>query len=206
MPTPRPIITPMNGAKSGTSMTWLARMTKAPPRPMPNSATPTGSPMASTEPNATIRMTTANARPNSSAEGCSNSAKRKPPSSTRSPSTSGTSSRISSPMSAARVKSMSSGRLTVANAIVPGASPWVEIWNSPPGAYGLCTDSDVVDLGHLGEQLLHRRLDLGVVDALRRPAKTIWPDCGEPLPSSNSDSTSAKPSVDSKPSREKSCR
>ena len=107
-------MTPMNGAKSGTSMRWLARMTSAPPRPMPNSATPTGRPIASTDPNATIRMMMAKARPNSSADGCSNSAKRKPPSSTRSPSTSGTSSRISSPISAARVKSMSSGRLTVA--------------------------------------------------------------------------------------------
>ncbi len=114
MPTPRPIITPMKGAKSGTSIRWLARMTKAPPRPMPKSATPTGRPMASTEPKATMRMMTAKASPNSSAEGCSNSAKRNPPSSTRSPSTSGRSSRTSSPMAVARVKSMSSGRLTVA--------------------------------------------------------------------------------------------
>ena len=32
----------MNGAKSGTSMRWLARITRAPPSPMPNRATPTG--------------------------------------------------------------------------------------------------------------------------------------------------------------------
>ena len=108
----------------------------------------------------------AKARPNSSADGCSNSANRKPPSSTRRPSTSGTSSRISSPMSAARVKSMSSGRLTVAKAIVPGGLAAWTIWNSPPGRVGALHRDDVVDLGDLGEQLLHRRLDLGVVDAL----------------------------------------
>ena len=125
---------PMNGAKSGTSMRLLTKMTSAPPSPMPANAVPTGSPMASTEPKATMRMITAKARPNSSADGCSNSAKRKPPSSTFTPSISGSSSRISSAMSDARVKSMSSGRFTMANAMVPGASPCVEIWNSPPGA------------------------------------------------------------------------
>ena len=127
-------MTPTNGAKSGTSRRLLARMTRAPPSPMPKRATPTGRPIASTDPKATIKMMMAKARPNSSAEGCSNSAKRNPPSSTRSPSTSGTSSRISSAISAARVKSMSSGRFTVANAMVPGSSPRVDTWNSPPGA------------------------------------------------------------------------
>ena len=82
-------MTPMNGAKSGTSMRLLTRITSAPPSPMPTSAVPTGSPMASTEPKATMRMITAKARPNSSADGCSNSAKRKPPSSKRTPSISG---------------------------------------------------------------------------------------------------------------------
>ncbi len=74
MPTPRPIMMPMNGAKSGTWITWLANTTKADPMPMPNSATATGRPIARTEPNATIRITIANASPNSSDDGSSNSA------------------------------------------------------------------------------------------------------------------------------------
>ena len=107
-------MSPTNGAKSGTSMRWLATITKAPPRPIPNRATPMGRPMASTDPKAAMRMTMANARPNSSAWGCSNSANMIPPSSMRRPSMSGATARASSAISAARVKSMSSGRFTVA--------------------------------------------------------------------------------------------
>ena len=40
---------------------------------MPNNATPTGRPIASTDPKATMRIMIANARPNSSVDGCSTS-------------------------------------------------------------------------------------------------------------------------------------
>ena len=72
---------PRNVAKSGTVRTLLSSVMIAVPMPMPNSATPTGRPMASTEPNATIRMTMAKARPSTSDDGSSNSAKMNPPSS-----------------------------------------------------------------------------------------------------------------------------
>ena len=66
------------------------------PTPMPASATPTGRPMASTEPKARIRMTMAKPGRAPRTTGASNSAKTAPPSSTRSPSTSGIAARISS--------------------------------------------------------------------------------------------------------------
>src|SRR5215203_5199965 len=59
------------------------------PTPMPARATPTGRPMASTEPNARIRMTMAKARPRTSDDGASNSAKIDPPSRMSTPSTCG---------------------------------------------------------------------------------------------------------------------
>ena len=105
---------PMKGANSGTSMTLLNRMTPAPPMPMPMSATATGRPIASTDPKATMRMITAKARPMASELGSSNSAKMNPPSSTRRPSMSGTSSRTATRTSAASAKSTSSGNSTLA--------------------------------------------------------------------------------------------
>ena len=105
---------PMNWAVSGTVNTWLRPMTMLVPMPMPNRATPTGRPMASTDPNARMRMTMAKAMPSVSEDGCSNSAKMNPPISMRRPSMSGASSRIWSRISPARVKSMSSGISTSA--------------------------------------------------------------------------------------------
>ena len=64
---------PRNVVKSGTASTLLSSVMIAVPMPMPNRAMPTGKPMASTEPNATIRMMIANARPSTSVEGGSNS-------------------------------------------------------------------------------------------------------------------------------------
>ncbi len=107
-------MTPMKGANSGMVMTLLSRVVTAEPRPMPNRATPMGRPMASTEPNAAMRMTMANARPSSSAVGSSKSAKMNPPSSMVRPSSSGDSSRMTSRISAARLKSLSSGSSTLA--------------------------------------------------------------------------------------------
>ena len=105
---------PMNWAVSGTVNRWLRPTMMLVPMPMPNNATPTGRPMASTEPNARIRMTMAKPRPRASDDGCSNSAKMNPPISMRRPSMSGASARISSRISPARVKSMSSGISTSA--------------------------------------------------------------------------------------------
>ncbi len=100
---------PRNVANSGIAITLLRSVMIAVPIPMPNSATPIGRPIASTEPNATIRMMIANASPSTSEDGCSNSAKTKPPSSIRNPGMSGLSARIRSRISPARVRSMSSG-------------------------------------------------------------------------------------------------
>ncbi len=63
MPTPIPIIATMAVVKSGIEMTLLPSDTSADATPNPNSAVPIGSPIASTEPNATIRMMTAAINP-----------------------------------------------------------------------------------------------------------------------------------------------
>ena len=50
-------------ANSGTEVTWESSSTMAKPTPMPNRAVRIGRPMASTEPKAISRMTTAASRP-----------------------------------------------------------------------------------------------------------------------------------------------
>ncbi len=105
---------PRNVAKSGIVKTLLSSVMAALPMPMPNRATPMGRPMASTEPNATIRMTMAKPTPSASDEGSSNSAKMNPPSSTRTSSMSSTWLRMSLRISSARGNSMSSGNSTLA--------------------------------------------------------------------------------------------
>src|SRR5947208_2205895 len=69
MPTPSPIITPRKGAKSGIVSRWDRIVTRTEPATMPASATPIGRPMASTEPKATTRITTANAMPSVADDG-----------------------------------------------------------------------------------------------------------------------------------------
>ncbi len=59
MPTPRPIIATIAVVKSGMSMTLLPSDTSAVAMPRPNSAVPIGSPIASTDPKARMRMMTA---------------------------------------------------------------------------------------------------------------------------------------------------
>ena len=86
MPTPRPIITASSVVKSGIDMKWLPSVIRAVPVPMPKSATPTGRPTASTDPNASNRMKTAKPKPIASDDGFSNSANTSPPSSTWRPS------------------------------------------------------------------------------------------------------------------------
>ena len=61
MPTPRPIITPRKIAKSGIRKVFERIVAIIEPTMIPASATPMGSPMARTEPNATTRMTMAKA-------------------------------------------------------------------------------------------------------------------------------------------------
>ncbi len=69
-------------------------------------------------------------------------------------------------MSDARVKSMSSGRLTVAYAIASGGVAAAGDLELAARRVGALHRGDVVDLGHLGEHLLHRGLDRGVGHAL----------------------------------------
>ena len=80
---------PRNGAKSGMMSRFDRIVTITEPAKMPASATPTGRPIASTDPNASTRITIANARPRASVEGSSNSPRAAPPSSTWTPSTVG---------------------------------------------------------------------------------------------------------------------
>ena len=61
---------------------------------------------------------------------------------------------------------MSSGRLTVANAICPAASPRCRDLELAARRVRALHRGDVVDLGDLGEHLLHRGADRGVVHAL----------------------------------------
>ena len=59
MPTPRPIIATIAVVKSGIDTTLLPSDASADGTPRPNRAMPMGRAMASTEPNATMRMMTA---------------------------------------------------------------------------------------------------------------------------------------------------
>ena len=54
---------------SGIDVTLLSSVTRAMPTPMPNRATPIGRPMASTDPNARMRMKMAKAKPTDSVDG-----------------------------------------------------------------------------------------------------------------------------------------
>ncbi len=79
MPTPSPIITPIVVAKSGMVNTLLSRVSATEPAAMPASAVPIGKPVASTEPNARVRMITAKPMPSSSEDGASNEENAWPP-------------------------------------------------------------------------------------------------------------------------------
>ena len=135
MPTPRPIIAPMNVVKSGIVVRFEIRMISPAPMPTPATATAIGRPIASTEPNDTINTTIANATPMSSDSGGANSASAWPPISTCRPDSSGARSANSAPSSAVAVKSRLAERLMAANASRPSAL----IWLAPSGEYGLVT-------------------------------------------------------------------
>ena len=167
MPTPSPIMMPRNLVNSGIAKTLLSSVTSVVPMPIPNSATPTGRPMASTDPKARMRMTRANATPRISDEGSSNSARMIPPSSMRRPSMLGAAARICLRISRARLASMSSGSSTLANATLPASAPLVAICWSPPGAYGLST-----------------RLTSSMVAALSKRACIAWRTAGSWTPGS----------------------
>ena len=111
-------------------------MIRAAPTPTPVTATAIGSPIATTDPNATISTTTASARPINSDSGGSNSARTCPPISISSPGTSGSSSTMSAPISAVSVKSRSVARLTAANATRRSSLTWDALPRPP---YGLET-------------------------------------------------------------------
>ncbi len=102
------------GAKSGMLITLLSRVSRPMPTPTPAMATPIGMPMASTEPNDTMRITMAKARPMSSVSGGSNPPSAAPPISTVSPSSCGRSSNSSAPISPASVPLTLGSMLTVA--------------------------------------------------------------------------------------------
>ena len=161
MPTPRPSITAMIVVKSGIVTRFESMPTSATPRRCRRRAMPMGRPMASTEPKARMRMTMAKPRPSTSDSGGSNSASTGPPSSTRSPSTSGHVEDLGADLGARSGRGRSAG------------GPWRRRAGrrGPAGdllgasAYGL-DDVDALDLVDGGEQLRHRRLHLGVVDAL----------------------------------------
>ncbi len=63
MPTPSPIIAASCGANSAVSKTWVPSVTRLSPTPSANSAVMIGSPIATTEPKVSSRMTTAASRP-----------------------------------------------------------------------------------------------------------------------------------------------
>ena len=127
MPTPRPSITATVVAKSGIDSTWLSKPARMVPTPMPASAMPIGSPMASTEPNARISTMIAKARPSSSELGTSNSASSAPPSSICTPSISGIASRMSVPITVASSSVTSRGNPICAYAIFPASGPCAAI-------------------------------------------------------------------------------
>ena len=97
----------------------------------PPSATAMGSPMASTDPNATMSTMIAKARPISSLWGGSSAVRLWPPASTCSPSIDGASSAISAPIAAASVVSTSADRFTWAKASSPASGPVAAIWPAP---------------------------------------------------------------------------
>ena len=135
MPTPMPIIATIAVVKSGMAMGLLSSVTMAVAQPSPNSAVPIGRPIASTEPKAMIRMTTAARIPYSSLSGSSNSENRSPPYSIWTPGIGGSSSPASR-MSLPSATSSSNGRSATsswAKAIVPSAEIWLG-WS-----YGLVT-------------------------------------------------------------------
>jgi hypothetical protein len=130
MPTPRPIITASVVVKSGMETTWLTRVMIVAPVAMPAMAVPTGRPIASTEPKATIRMKMAKARPSVSDDGGSKSPNISPPNSIWTPLIDGAASLILVPMSVASLKLRSDGTSMPAWAMVPS----LEIKRSLPGS------------------------------------------------------------------------
>ena len=100
---------PIVDVKSGMSTTLDSSPASIEPDTMPARATPIGSPIASTEPKAMIKMTIAKPRPSASDDGTSNSAKACPPSSIRTPVGVGIAARISSPIATVSSNEASDG-------------------------------------------------------------------------------------------------
>ena len=137
MPTPSPIITPRNCAKSGIGEE--VRQDRGEHRADADARRArrrSGRPIASTDPKATTRITTAKARPRASDCGSSNSAKAAPPSSTCRPSISGRSSCERLGDRRRPRPSRSPGISRSAKAILPASAPSVAIWGSAAGVVG----------------------------------------------------------------------
>ena len=100
---------PIVDVKSGMLTTLESRPVMIEPDTIPARATPIGSPIASTEPKAMIRITIAKPIPSASDDGTSNSAKACPPSSIRKPSASGIAARMSSPIATVSSNEASDG-------------------------------------------------------------------------------------------------
>ena len=128
-------------------------------------------------------------RPYSSEAGSSNSPKISPPYSIVSPSMAMSSSSFCTSSEKSRISVWSrSVMLTWAKAIVPSGLIWLG-WS-----YGLVTATPSI-ASTSAKMLLHRRLDLGVVDPLFGPSNTIWP--GKPAASGLTGSSWSITSADS---------
>ena len=163
-------MTPINGANSGIVNRLVSKATRPnPPAPTPATAIPIGRPIASTDPNARISTTTANARPISSDSGGWNSANTDPPISVRRPSIFGSSSSIVTPIAADSVSLMSLARLIWAKAIVPSSL----ICSAPNGVYGLMTSTPGIS------PTVWNTTDIGsAISGVVTPSadwNTIWP-------------------------------
>ena len=157
---------PRKVANSGTEKTLLSSVVSAVPIPIPKSATPTGRPMARTDPNATIRMTMAKPRPRSSDDGSSNSAKMKPPSSMLEPVDLGAvlEDLVADPLGVGELDVV--GQLDVGEGDLPGERTLRRDLLPALLGVGALDPHDVVERGDLVEERLHRVADLGVLDPL----------------------------------------
>ena len=152
--------------KLGMLMTLTIRPTTEIPVAMPNRAVMIGRPMASTEPKATRRMITAARRPTPSLANSGGSAKMSPPSSISVPGTSASSTRSTCRLAGiGELLAVTIGEVDGGEGDVPGVRAALGDLALALLAVG-AGDLRVGDLlGHLGEELLHARLDLGLVHA-----------------------------------------
>ena len=178
-------MTPIVEVKSGMSTTWDSRPAMIEPETMPARATPIGRPIASTEPKAMIRMTMAKPMPSASDDGTSNSANACPPSSIRSPSTSGIAARMSSPIATVSSNDGVGRRLELGVGDPPGVLAAIGDLRLVARVVRAGQRLHVVDLGDLGEERLDHLANLRIVDALSA-SNTMLPTWPAPWPPNSS--------------------